>query len=162
RHRWNLEIRDFEISDFQIPSVPLCFCVSVLMPLVWNSRVFTDHVAHVISVASDETVSRYVPLLMASLKTQGIASSVFASKNANALHDSGIPIIFFHVNASVRPGRVNIRVHHDPEPDSQTYDAHIFLFENARIRGGVVSHSAWIPPASDIETIVKLSEPVTE
>src|SRR5262245_62800919 len=101
-------------------------------------------------------------MLDAALKAKGIESTVFTTEAANAINESGIAIAFFHANLPLRPARFHIRVHHESDADAQPYDAHVFLYENARLRAGVPGNAVWIPPASDIESIAQQREPATK
>jgi len=124
---------------------------------------FIQRVAHVVeSLSPEQSVAQYITILVSALKAQGIESTIITPETSNNLHESGISIAFLHSSASLRPARVHVRVHHESNADAQSYDGHIFLFENARLRAGVSGNAVWIPPASDIEAIAKRREPVTK
>jgi hypothetical protein len=170
-----------------------------------------DHVAHVVGcLLPGHAPSQYVKMLTASLKRQGIQSTVFttewaaswffnpagvpqsqpfeieatvnvasvegdflerAERIAQAVKSSGIKVAFFHGNlseqitsrvAAMRPVPIQVNVNHGSEMDADILDGYIHLFHNAVERTRFSSHpSEWIPLASDIETRLQMSEPVT-
>jgi predicted O-linked N-acetylglucosamine transferase (SPINDLY family) len=93
-----------------------------------------------------------------------------ATRIASELRASGVPVAFFHASlmeqittrvASMRSIPVQINVNHESEMDSNLFDGHIHLFENAMQRTRFSDPAEWIPPVSDIETRLQMNEPVT-
>lgn len=94
-----------------------------------------------------------------------------AEKIAVAIRSSGIKVAFFHGSmadqitarvAAMRPAPVQVSVNHGSEMELGVFDGFIHLFENAMLRSRFSSHSVeWIPLASDIETRLQMSGPVT-
>src|SRR5207249_4960419 len=94
-----------------------------------------------------------------------------AEKIAEAIGASGIPVAFFHGSlaeqitarvAAMRPAPVQVNVNHGSEMELDVFDGFIHLFQNAMVRSRFSSHLAeWIPLASDIETRLQTSDPVT-
>ena len=94
-----------------------------------------------------------------------------ARKIADAIRASGIKVAFFHGSlaeqitarvAAMRPAQVQVNVNHGSEMELDVFDGFIHLFQNAMVRSRFSSHLAeWIPLASDIETRLQTSDPVT-
>ena len=94
-----------------------------------------------------------------------------AERIADAIRSSGIQVAFFHGSlneqitgrvAAMRPARVQINVNHGTEMDADVFNGRIHLFQNAMQRTRFANEPAeWIPPASDIEARMQMSEPVT-
>jgi predicted O-linked N-acetylglucosamine transferase (SPINDLY family) len=93
-----------------------------------------------------------------------------ATRIAGELRASEISVAFFHTNlmeqisarvASLRPIPLQVNVNHDTEMDSDLFDGHIHLFENAMQRTRFSDPAQWIPPVSDIETRLQMTAPVT-
>jgi len=94
-----------------------------------------------------------------------------AQKVSEALRSSGIQVAFFHGTlneqitarvAAMRPVAIQINVNHDTEMDLNVFDGRIHLFENAMERTRFEDEPAeWIPLASDVETRIRISEPLT-
>jgi hypothetical protein len=94
-----------------------------------------------------------------------------AQRIADAIRKSGIPVAFFHSGleeqitarvAAMRPSPIQINVNHAGEMDADIFDGRIHLFQNGLERTRFGSAPAeWIPPASDIESRLQMSEPVT-
>lgn len=94
-----------------------------------------------------------------------------AQRVADAIKSSGVKVAFFHGNlaeqitarvAAMRPAPVQVNVNHGSEMDADLLDGYIHLFQNAMERTRFSSHvSEWIPLASDIETRLQMTEPVT-
>jgi len=174
------------------------------------SRSSVDHVAHVIGHLSPEDENtKYLKLLVASLREQGIASSLFttestaswffnaagvplstsveidaqvkiasvegdfverAARIAADLKDSGIGVAFFHAGldeqitarvASLRPVPIQVNVNHGREMDADLFSGRIHLTESALKSSRFSGFAEWIPPVSDIESRIRLSESVT-
>jgi Glycosyl transferases group 1 len=93
-----------------------------------------------------------------------------ALRVAKAIHDSGIGVAFFHAAldqqitarvASMRPAAVQINIGHDSEMAAPLFDGRIYLSENAMKRTRFSGRAEWIPSATNIESKLKVSEPVT-
>src|SRR5262249_24387774 len=93
-----------------------------------------------------------------------------ASRIADALHTSGIQVAFFHASlaeqitgrvASMRAVPVQVNVNHGSDMDADLFDGRIHLFENAVRCTRFSDPAQWIPAASDIETRLQTSQPVT-
>jgi predicted O-linked N-acetylglucosamine transferase (SPINDLY family) len=93
-----------------------------------------------------------------------------ASRIAEKLRASGISVAFFHGSlmeqitarvASMRPIPVQVNVNHDSEMDANLFHGHIHLFENAMQRTRFSDPTEWIPPVSDIETRLQMTEAIT-
>jgi glycosyl transferase family 1 len=94
-----------------------------------------------------------------------------ARKVADAIRSSGIKVAFFHGSlaeqitarvAAMRPAPLQVNVNHGSEMDADVFDGFVHLFQNAMTRSRFSSHVAeWIPLASDIETRLQMSAPVT-
>ena len=94
-----------------------------------------------------------------------------AEKIADAIRSSGINVAFFHGSlaeqitarvAAMRAAPVQVNVNHGSEMELDVFDGFIHLFQNAMVRSRFSSHaSEWIPLASDIETRLQMSAPVT-
>jgi len=94
-----------------------------------------------------------------------------AERVAQAIRSSGIKAAFYHGSlseqitarvAALRPAPIQVNVNHGSEMDANLFDGHIHLFQNAMERTRFPSDAAErIPLASDIETRLKIAEPVT-
>ncbi|PYS16094.1 MAG: hypothetical protein DMG15_03280 [Acidobacteria bacterium] len=93
-----------------------------------------------------------------------------AQRIAQAIRDSGIRVALFHADltqqitarvAAVRPAPIQINVNHRAEMDADLFHARIHLFQAALGRTRFSCPAEWIPPASDIETRLQTTEPVT-
>ena len=94
-----------------------------------------------------------------------------AERIAAAIRSSGIQVAFFHGSlneqitgrvAAMRPARVQINVNHGTEMDADVFNGRIHLFENAMLRTRFANEPAeWIPLASDVESRLQMSDPVT-
>jgi hypothetical protein len=94
-----------------------------------------------------------------------------AAKVANLIRGSGIPVAFFHGSlaeqitarvAAMRPAPLQVHVNYGNEMELDIFDGIIHLFQNALARSRFSSQVAeWIPLASDIETRLQVSDPVT-
>jgi glycosyltransferase involved in cell wall biosynthesis len=89
---------------------------------------------------------------------------------AEDLRGTGIHAAFFHASlteqitarvASMRPAAVQINVNHGSEMDADLFDGRIHLFQNALRRTRFSGRSEWIPLASDIETRLAMSPPLS-
>jgi len=141
-------------------------------------------VAHVIGrLATDDQRTDYLRILVSSLKEQGIESAIFtaecsveadfeqrAGQIAKTLHESGIPIAFFHAGlkdeitarvASMRPTLIQVLVGHESETEADLFDGRIHLFEKAPQDTRFAGLVKWIPPVSTIQVRLKQSEPIT-
>jgi hypothetical protein len=93
-----------------------------------------------------------------------------AERVAQAIRDSGIQVAFFHGSlteqitarvAAMRPATIQINVNHGSEMDADVFNGQIHLFQNAMERTRFSHPAEWIPLASDIETRLQMSEPLT-
>ncbi len=93
-----------------------------------------------------------------------------AERVAQAIRESGIQVAFFHGSlteqitaraAAMRPAAIQINVNHGGEMDADLFDGRIHLFQNAMERTRFSHPAEWIPPASDIEPRLQMSEPLT-
>jgi glycosyltransferase involved in cell wall biosynthesis len=94
-----------------------------------------------------------------------------AQRIANAIRKSGIQVAFYHAGldeqitarvASFHPTPIQINVDHAGEMDADIFNGRIHLFQNGVERTRFSNApSEWIPPASDIETRLQMSEPIT-
>jgi hypothetical protein len=94
-----------------------------------------------------------------------------AEKIAEAVRSSGIHVAFFHGSlneqitarvAAMRPVAIQINVNHGTEMDVSIFDGRIHLFQNAMERTRFEDEPAeWVPIASDVETRIQMSEPLT-
>jgi predicted O-linked N-acetylglucosamine transferase (SPINDLY family) len=94
-----------------------------------------------------------------------------AEKVADLIRRLDIPVAFFHGSlaeqitarvAAMRPAPLQVHVNHGSEMELDVFDGFIHLFQNALTRSRFSSHVAeWIPLASDIETRLQMSDPVT-
>ena len=93
-----------------------------------------------------------------------------ASRVAEALRKSGVTCALFHGGlnqqimarvASMRPTAVQINVGMDAEMDADLFDGRIHLSENAMRRTRFSGPAERIPPVTDIEFKLQMSEPVT-
>ncbi len=93
-----------------------------------------------------------------------------ASRVAAAMQESGISVAFFHGAldqqitarvASMRPATVQINIGHNSEMDAGLFDGRIHLSENAMRRTRFSEPAEWIPPGSDIESQLAISERLT-
>ncbi len=94
-----------------------------------------------------------------------------AQRIADAIRASGIQAAFFHGSlaeqitsrvAAMRPVPFQVNVNHGSELDADLFDGHIHLFQNAMERTRFSTDTAEsIPLASDIETRLQMTEPVT-
>jgi len=94
-----------------------------------------------------------------------------AEKVAEAVRSSGIQVAFFHGSlneqitarvAAMRPAAIQINVNHGTEMDVNVFDGRIHLFHNAMERTRFQDeHAEWIPLASDVETRIRMTEPLT-
>jgi len=89
---------------------------------------------------------------------------------AQAIRDSGIQVALFHADlteqitarvAAMRPAPIQINVNHRTEMDADLFDGRIHLFQAALGQTRFSCPSEWIPPASDIETRLQTTEPVS-
>jgi glycosyltransferase involved in cell wall biosynthesis len=93
-----------------------------------------------------------------------------ARRVAEALRGSGLEVAFFHASlgeqitarvASLRPILVQVNVNHDSEMDADLFHGRIHLYQNAMQRARFSDPAEWIPIVSDIETRLRMNEPVT-
>ncbi len=94
-----------------------------------------------------------------------------AERIGAAIRASGIQIAFFHASlaeqitarvAALRPVPIQINVNHGTEMDADLFEGRIHLFQNALERTRFSAESSeWIPLASDVESRLQMSEPVT-
>jgi hypothetical protein len=94
-----------------------------------------------------------------------------AASVADAIRASRCQVAFFHSSlteqitarvASTRPAPIQISVNHGADMDADLFDGRIHLFHNGKRRTRFSSGpAAWIPPASDINARLQVSEPVT-
>jgi glycosyltransferase involved in cell wall biosynthesis len=93
-----------------------------------------------------------------------------AERIAEAILDSNIEVAFFYGNlaeqitarvASLRPASIQIGVDCGGEMDADLFNGRIYLFWNALDRTRFSRPAEWIPPASDIESRLQMSEHVT-
>jgi len=94
-----------------------------------------------------------------------------AEKIAGAIRASGIQVAFFHSSlaeqitarvAAMRPAPIQIHVNHGSEMAADLFDGFIHSFQSAMDRTQFSSHpAAWIPLASDIESRLQASRPVS-
>src|SRR6185369_5089880 len=94
-----------------------------------------------------------------------------AQRVAEAVRVSGIRVAFFHASladqitarvAAMRPAAVQVNVNHGVEMDADLFDGRIHLFQNAMERSRFSAKvTEWIPIASDIDTRIDMSEPVS-
>ena len=94
-----------------------------------------------------------------------------AERVAQAILESGIQTAFYHGSlteqitarvAAMRPAPIQVNVNHGSEMDADLFEGRIHLFQNAMERTRFSSGAAeWIPLASDIETRLQMSDPLT-
>jgi Glycosyl transferases group 1 len=94
-----------------------------------------------------------------------------AQKIADAIRLSGIKVAFFHGGiaeqitarvAAMRPAPLQVSVNHGSEMELDVFDGFIHLFQNAMVHSRFsLRVLEWIPPASDIETRLQLSDTIT-
>ena len=93
-----------------------------------------------------------------------------AERIAQAIRDSEIKIAFFHCSlveqitarvAALRPAPIQINVNHGSEMDADVFEGHIHLSRSGLERTRFSRPAEWIPPASDIEGRIQMSDPVT-
>lgn len=94
-----------------------------------------------------------------------------AQRIATGIRKSGIHVSFFHAGleeqitarvAAFRPSPIQINVDQAGEMDADIFDGRIHLFQNGAERSRFSNGpSESIPPASDIETRLQMSEPIT-
>ena len=93
-----------------------------------------------------------------------------ANRIAQAIRESDIKVALFHSDlteqitarvAAMRPAPIQINVNHGTEMDADLFDGYIHLSQGGLERTRFSRPAEWIPPASDIETRLQMTEPVT-
>jgi predicted O-linked N-acetylglucosamine transferase (SPINDLY family) len=93
-----------------------------------------------------------------------------ADRIAKTLRDSGITVAFFHSSfndlismrvAAMRPTALQIHVTDGREIDADLFDGAVHLSRNSMERSRFSHPAEWIPFASDIETRLQFSTPVS-
>lgn len=93
-----------------------------------------------------------------------------AERIAQSIRDCGIRIAFFHADlteqitarvAAMRPAPVQVNVNHGAEMEADLFDGRVHLSQAALQRTRFSRPAEWIPPASDIETRLRTTKPVT-
>ena len=93
-----------------------------------------------------------------------------AERIAQSIRDWGTRIAFFHADlseqitarvAAMRPAPIQVNVNHGAEMEADLFDGRIHLFQAALERTRFSQPAEWIPPASDIETRLRTTKPVT-
>jgi Glycosyl transferases group 1 len=93
-----------------------------------------------------------------------------ADRIAKTLRDSGITVAFFHSSfndlismrvAAMRPTALQIHVTDGREIDADLFDGAVHLSQNSMERSRFSHPAEWIPFASDIETRLQFSTPVS-
>src|SRR6185369_4656408 len=169
-----------------------------------------NRVAHVVgSLISESPRAHYIKMLVASLRKQGIGSTIFTTESqaswffnpegapqsqamdleaeiqiasvdgdfveradriVKTLRDSGVPVAFFHSSfndliggrvAAMRPAALQIYVNDGREIDADLFDGAVHLVKNSMERSRFSHPAEWIPFASDIETRLQFSTPVS-
>ena len=137
-----------------------------------RSTIFTTESAaswffNPVGVAQSQSVEIDADVHIASIEGDFVER---AQKIADAIRSSGIKVAFFHGSmaeqitarvAAMRPAPVQVSVNHGSEMELDVFDGFIHLFQNAMLRSRFSSHAEWIPIASDIETRLQMSDPVT-
>jgi glycosyltransferase involved in cell wall biosynthesis len=119
-----------------------------------------NRVAHIVPPV--DGLNAFVRILAASLRTQGIESSIFTPDDAESVRSSGIEFGLFHSNGpTVRAAPVQIHVDHGSAPDGDMFEARIQLFESQMEQRPGSVPVKWIPPGSDIEERLRTISPVT-
>ena len=93
-----------------------------------------------------------------------------AERIAQSIREWGTRIAFFHADlteqitarvAAMRPAPIQVNVNHGAEMEADLFDGRIHLFQAALERTRFSQPAEWIPPASDIETRLRTTKPVT-
>src|SRR5437667_11401966 len=63
--------------------------------------------------------------------------------------------------AAMRPAPIQVNVNHGAEMAADLFDCRIHLFQAALERTRFSQAAEWIPPASDIETRLRTTKPIT-
>ena len=169
-----------------------------------------SRVAHVVgSLVPALATTQYIKMLAASLRKQGIESTIFTTESeaswffnpvkaalsqeieldaeikiasvegdfveradriGHALRESAIQVAFFHTGlndqistrvSAMRAVPVQIHVNDGREVGANLFDGQVYLSQNAMERSRFSHPAEWIPYASDIETRLQFSTPVT-
>ena len=93
-----------------------------------------------------------------------------AERIAQSIRDWGTRIAFFHADlteqitarvAAMRPAPIQVNVNHGAEMEADLFDGRIHLFQAALERTRFSQPAEWILPASDIETRLRTTKPIT-